>query len=64
MTVDEDEYARRTRQFVRTFVEQVSQRFTAYNTVTGTFYFVCERTASLLLQNYSHYVVVTEIDWE
>jgi len=64
MIVNEDEYARRTRAFVRTFIEQTSQRFTAYNIFTGNIYFVGPRIASQLLRNYSHYIIVTEIDWD
>lgn len=64
MKVDEDEYARRTRRFVREFVDQASRRFIAYNIVTGSIQFVGARIASQILQNYSHYIVVTEIDWD
>ncbi len=60
----EDEYALKTRSFVRELVDQISHRFIAHNIVTGNTYFVGEITASQLLRNYSHYVVVTEIDWE
>jgi hypothetical protein len=64
VTVHESEFSRSTRRFVRTFVEQTSQRFTAYNNITGSLYFVGAEVAAVLLQNHSHYIIVTEIDWE